>query len=326
MFVTDTVAHLIQQLDRWLRGNAVFYSINCHVRMPPALKIREVGNDAADYTADAPRIYCVFAIYFTLGVTSKEESLKLSIGTSNEGISITFGSGVAARLERNPRANQSQPRRSYVYAHLDEHATPFYIGKGVGRRAWDGDRHPLWHRYVERHLQGKYSVVILEDDLSPAEAEKAESAWIAQETETLVNWINMSRRTDFKALGCYHELRNANLALFAAAKDKEKTDLEEAIALYQQSLARLEEYASIQPELGLIGKLLAEEVEEIGLRGELQILDRLTLCLVRLGRGSEACEAAARYFASYRADVKLSAAAAIQKRVNKARASLNGAL
>ena len=228
---------------------------------------------------------------------------------------------MSARLEPNANANQTQPRRSYVYAHLDERGTPFYIGQGVGRRAWDHDRHPLWYRYVEKHLKGKYEVVILEENLTPKQAGQIESAWIAQESETLVNWFNMSRKTDFEAIDSYHKLRKANLSLFAEGREKEKTAPEEAVALYRETLARVAEYASIQAERGLIGQLLNEEIAETGLRGELQILDRLTLCLVRLGRDAEASEAAEQYFAKYRADLSLSVAAKIFKRVNKASAT-----
>ena len=244
--------------------------------------------------------------------------MKFSLGANNNGITLTVGAETPIRRERNPNANQNQPKRSYVYAHLDEHGTTFYIGKGVDRRAWADDRHPLWHRYVEKHLKDKYSVVILEDDLTPSQAEEIESIWIAQETETLVNWINMSRPTDFKASARYYELRNANLALITEAKDKEKTDLEGAVLLYKQSLQRLAEYAAIQPDLGLVGKLLDEEAEEFGLHGELQILDRLTLCLVRLGRGTEAKAATNSYFASYRRDAHLGTAKKIEQRVAKA--------
>lgn len=245
--------------------------------------------------------------------------MKFSIGANNDGITLMPGAEASIRRERNPSASQSQPKRSYVYAHLDEYGVPFYIGKGVDRRAWNDDRHPLWHRYVEKHLRGNYSVVILEDDLTPMGAEEAESVWIAQEAETLVNWVNMSRPTDFKESARYHELRNANRALIAQAKDKEKADLEGAVVLYKQALERLAEYATIQPDKGLVGKLLDEEIEEIGLRGELQILDRLTLCLVRLGRSSEASAAATSYFTSYRADILLSAAKKIQQRLAKAK-------
>jgi len=244
--------------------------------------------------------------------------MKFSLGANNSGITLAVGMETPNRRERNPNADQNQPRRSYVYAHLDEHGTPFYIGTGAGRRAWADDRHPLWHRYVEKHLHGQYSVVILEDDLAPDQAEEIESVWIAQETETLINWINMSRPTDFKASARYHELRNANLALIAKAKGMEKTDLEGAIQLYKESLQRLSGYAAIQPDLGLVGRLLDEEAVEFGLRGELQILDRLTLCLVRAGHSAEANAAATDYFACYRRDAQLSAAKTIEQRVAKA--------
>jgi hypothetical protein len=244
--------------------------------------------------------------------------MKLTVGVSNEGISLSLGSGNAERLTRNPAADQLAPRRSYVYGHFDERGIPFYIGKGTGHRAWEDDRHPLWHRYVEKHLNGKYSVIILEDNLTPEHAEQAESAWIAQESETLVNWINMSRRTDFDALNKFHRLRNATLELMAQAKGKEKDSPDNSIALYYKALEQLSQYASIQSEFGLIGQLLGEETLENGLHGELQILDRLTLCLVRADRGTEAAEAAERYFAAYRADLKLAAAEKINKRVGKA--------
>ena len=244
--------------------------------------------------------------------------MKFSLGANNDGITLPVGEQASNRRVRNPAADQSHPKRSYVYAHLDEHGTLFYVGKGNGRRAWTDDRHPLWHRYVEKHLHGKYSVAILEDDLTPEQAEEIESIWIAQESDTLVNWINMNRATDFKASARYHELRNANLVTCAEAKAKEKTSPDAAVLLYQQALEKLAEYAPIQPDLGLVGKLIDEDIAEYGLRGELQILDRLTLCLVRLGRGTEAKAAATAYFSAYRRDAQLSGAQKIEQRVAKA--------
>ena len=134
----------------------------------------------------------------------------------------------------------------------------------------------------------------------------------------MVNWINMSKTTDLEPSARYPELRDANLVTFAEAKGKEKTNPEGAVLLYQQALEKLAEYAPIQPDLGLVGKLIDEYIAEYGLRGDLQILDRLTLCLVRLGRGTEAKAATTAYFAAYRWDAQLSGAQKIEQRVAKA--------
>lgn len=244
--------------------------------------------------------------------------MKLHVGISGEGISLWIGETDRPRLEPSPAADQAAPRRHYVYAHYDAHGTPFYIGKGVARRAWDDSRHSLWHRYVECHLNGKYTIRILEDDLSSDEAEELESEWIAQEAETLVNWINFERKTDFAALERYHALRNANRELISATRSTEKAEPERAVLAYYQAICGIEAYAKLATEGGLVGRLLDEERQEHGYSGELEALDRLTLCLTRLGRGTEAQSAAEKYFAEYRVDQSLRLAESIKKRVTRA--------
>jgi hypothetical protein len=244
--------------------------------------------------------------------------LKLWAGVTGDGISLRIGNVGPPRLEPSVGADQAIPRRSYVYAHYDDKGTPFYIGKGVARRAWDDSRHPLWHRYVERHLGGKYTVRILMDDLSPEQAEEFENEWIAQESATLVNWINFGRKTNFAVLEKFHTRRNANRVLIAAARKMEISEPEQAITIYYQAIANIASYATLKTEDGLIGRLLDEERQEIGYSGELEALDRLTLCLSRLRRGSEAKAATERYFAEYKADQSLRLAESIKKRVAKA--------
>jgi hypothetical protein len=140
--------------------------------------------------------------------------MKVTARLTNTGIEISMGDGAAPKpLKAAPDARQDNPRKSYVYAHIDAAGNIFYVGKGDERRAWSKDRHPLWHRYVERHLGGAYQVRILQDNLSPDEAEELEAAWIAQCSDGLVNWVNMGRVTDFQALERYHKSRDANRCL-----------------------------------------------------------------------------------------------------------------
>lgn len=244
--------------------------------------------------------------------------MKFWAGITGEGIGLRIINAEQSRLQPSPIADQVTPHRSYVYAHYDAEGTPFYIGKGIGRRAWDTSRHPLWHRYVEHHLGGKYSVRILMDNLSPEQADEVESEWIAQESGTLVNWINFGRKTDFAALETYHSNRNANRELIAVTRELEKSNPEHAISAYYQAIANIAAYATLKTEGGLVGQLLDEERQELGFSGELEALNRLTLCLTRTGRGTEAQSAMENYFANYKADQKLGLAESIKKRVDKA--------
>lgn len=238
---------------------------------------------------------------------------------TNQGIEISWTAGEESDpLKPDPGVNQDSPRRFYVYAHLDGDGKIFYIGKGNGRRAWSDDRHPLWWRLVDKHLNGKYRVQILQDDLSPEQAEELESAWIAQCGDTLVNWFNMSHSVDLDALETHNKLRDANRALIAEARSVEKQDLERAIAMYKQAIEATESYAFMNYEKGLVGKLLEEEADEFGHNGELVALDRLTLCFIKLGRVEEASACTNAYYSKYRRDRHAKASEAIEKRVNKA--------
>ena len=245
--------------------------------------------------------------------------MKFTMGMTNDGIFLRLGDEPPERVLPSPTVNQAAPKRCYVYAHYDVAGVPFYIGKGSGRRAWQDDRHILWHRYVKHHLDGKYAVVILADDMTAEEAEQLEGRWITQESDTLVNWNNFGRKTDFAALDQYHKLRNTNLQLIANARQKEKSEPEQAVTMYYQAIENISAYVDIQAERGLVGPLIDEHRKETGNSGELVVLDRITLCLVRLGRVAEAGAVVSKYFSTYHNDEALSGADPIKKRVAKAK-------
>jgi hypothetical protein len=92
----------------------------------------------------------------------------------------------------------------------------------------------------------------------------------------------------------------------------------EAVKLYVQAIEAISEYAFINYEKGLVGQLLVEEADELGRSGEVEGLDRLTMCLIKLKRPTEAAQHADNYFASYRRDLQVAASQRISKRIEKA--------
>lgn len=74
-------------------------------------------------------------------------------------------------------------------------------------------------------------------------------------------------------------------------------------------------------EGGLVGQLLDEEADELGICGQYETIERLTICLVKLGKVSEAVQRSEDYFALYRRDRELAAFQRIQKRLEKAQAN-----
>ena len=241
---------------------------------------------------------------------------EMHISIDNNG--IHFRSAPPPRLFADPDANQAHPQGSYVYAHVDQDGNIFYIGKGVGRSAWSDDRHHLWQRYVDRRSGGKYEVKILADGLSSDGAESLESQWLAQEVATLVNWVNMARPPDYDAIDRFHQLRNANRALAQLARELEKDAPARAAEKYAEALTAIAEYAFIKFELGLVGDLIDEENAEFGFSGDLAILERYTMVLVKLGRAEEAKAAIDDYSAKYQRDQRRSSFNKICARVEKA--------
>ena len=242
--------------------------------------------------------------------------MRLTIKPTNLGIELSLHDDeLPGLIEPAADADQINPRRYYVYAHLDSSGQIFYVGKGTRRRAWSTDRHPLWVRYVEKHLKGEYQVRILRDNLSAEDVEEVEAEWIAQCADTVVNWINMGREIDIEASDRRHSLRAANLSLIQQARAIEKQDIEKAVSMYTRAIEAIQGYASITYKKGLVGQLLEEEAA--GISGEINALDRLTICLVKIGKATEAAQYTKKYFLLYRRDQRFKVAERIVKRVAK---------
>lgn len=205
----------------------------------------------------------------------------------------------------------------YVYFHLDQSGHIFYIGKGTDRRAWSADRHPVWKKYVAERLKGKYNVEIHRDGLTETEAEELESSLIAEYGEQLINWINPGRDFDCQAIDRFHKLRDKNRQHIAETRPLESTDLPQAIVRYRESLVALREYEAITTERGLVAEMGVGPAW-----GDPNILDRLTICLIKFGRPQEAVDEAEKYFADFPSALNLTIGKRIKARLEKHRKTL----
>ncbi|MFT6907865.1 MAG: hypothetical protein ACJAS1_004553 [Oleiphilaceae bacterium] len=222
---------------------------------------------------------------------------------------------------RVPSIAEPDVRRDYyVYFHKTSQGDIFYVGKGTQERAWSTDRHPVWKKYVAERLDGYFEVEIARDGLSEEEAEELEWSLICEHGENLVNWVNPGREFDYEAIDRYHKLRDENRKFVDEARRIEDNDQATATERYRRALDAMCEYEAITKERGLVAELGGGPDW-----GDPNILDRLTLCLIRAGKPEEAIAEADKYFSEFPSALTLLMGKKISKRVEKLRAKAHNA-
>ena len=113
----------------------------------------------------------------------------------------------------------------------------------------------------------------------------------------------------------YHAIRESAKKLATLAKVNEATDLNTAVHGYKSALGLLKDAAAIE-----LYKLESQAGVEIikSDKGDIDCLNRLTLCLCKLGRSDEAESVATEYFDTFPIDATLKAADQVRKRIAKA--------
>jgi HIRAN domain-containing protein len=121
-------------------------------------------------------------------------------------------------------------------------------------------------------------------------------------------------RPDYDAIAKYHALRKANESFIAQTKPLEIDDPEEAVCRYRKALQAMREHEAFAAERAVFpGHVSASQHRDVN------ILDRLTLCLIKIGRPAEAILEADHYFTDFPEASQLTIAKSVKARIQKNR-------
>lgn len=144
----------------------------------------------------------------------------------------------------------------YVYIHKDVDGNAFYVGKGIGDRAWSRDRELHWLHYVDRHLNGRFDVELVATCLSEQRAIEIEAQWMARLGDALINRQNRTRGLNFEALNQSQELRADVDRLMAVALNTSIID--DRVEILAEAMQTFTVQSDIVFEKGLFGKIQRE--------------------------------------------------------------------
>lgn len=222
---------------------------------------------------------------------------------------------------RNDDYEQSGFKKHYVYVHKDINGDVFYVGEGRDKRAWSvNTRHFYWCMYIMTRSNNKIEVEIIKDKLSKEQAEEIEYEYMLSNVEHLVNWVNMGRKSDWVLCDRYRKMKNETKDVVVKAKEIEKTNLDKSIAMYIYAFNKVKEYAYLDcfDKSGILRELQLEETNDMGYEGELVVLDRMTLCLIKRKKTIEAYSVAMEYYELFRRDLLKKLSEKIHDRIKKA--------
>jgi len=158
LYLNDMVCNAVDQIDIWADGSDSSDNV-----------LEEIGTLLEDYEM------------YSEGVEVIGEHL-------NEEITLLLKLVKEAESFIRENAESVKPEREfYVYAHINDSTNEvFYVGKGNRRRAWSHDRLPYWAEFVAA-IDGKYTVKVLRDGLTEAEAFDYEQLMLIDNESTVIN-------------------------------------------------------------------------------------------------------------------------------------------
>jgi hypothetical protein len=157
-YLNDMACNAIEQIDIWVDGSDSSNNV-----------LEMLGTLLEDYEMSS-------------------EDVEVTDKRLNEEITLLLKLVKAAESFIRENAESVQPEKEfYVYAHINDKTNElFYIGKGSKKRAWDHNRLPYWVEYVDA-IDGKYTVKVLRDGLTEAEALDYEQFMLIDNESTVIN-------------------------------------------------------------------------------------------------------------------------------------------
>jgi hypothetical protein len=213
------------------------------------------------------------------------DSPSVSLESSGVRITASFGGAVSPSIRSEGKPDPSCGPY-YVYVHEDANGKIFYVGKGTKRRAWSQDRDLIWHRYVDDYLKGIYRVRIVSYHATEEDALSAEDQWIARYGPQIVNWVNPCRNDNWRESVEYHRRNRINQEFITETRSLETSDPTLAIERYKQALTVMYEISRIVTERSFVAEIYPEVNAP---RRDDNLMDRITLCLLKAKRYQELC-------------------------------------
>ncbi len=141
----------------------------------------------------------------------------------------------------------------YTYSHNKPDGTPFYIGKGVGNRAYKTNRNVYWKRVANKY---DYEVQILAYWKTHKEALDHEKLLISCMEDIGINLTNLTAGGE----GCYNPSKETRLKMSLAKKGKPSS--RKGASLSYETKLKLSLSGKEKPRRAL-RKLTKEQVKEI---------------------------------------------------------------
>lgn len=190
------------------------------------------------------------------------------------------------------------------------------------------ERYPNLPRYRLQDVCAAFEIdapTSLEQGLSPHRAmfdtERAVRLYIAMRSgakpseDACQHPMLYSRQLDHVQAAKYQGMRSAARLLQQNSKTLEATDIDQAINGYRNAMRLHIESAGIQIYIAVRPTNTEPLFPQ---SGDIDCIDRLTLCLCKAGKASDAKDAMDEYFAAFPKDAELKAAEKVRKRVAKA--------